>query len=421
VYAKQKLSLLRSRGLLFLCLVPAVFLFALPRSSRADSLEDAARALARKVDADRNKYLGYWYTWENRSSVSSSASERMREAFAAELERLHSRLKLASQADLLILITEGPSLIVLVAEVSNESHELIGSVTFPKGQFTAAERQGRESRVQRQLLWQQPEMMLDIAQSNDPSGKPDVMLVLGKESLSLYRWNEGKWLLKDSTPLPHSKPPLRDLRGEVHLDDHFFQFHLPGLECDGDAWEKLSLECEEQAGIWRADFDPMLPFSLDAGRNFFAVDPHYSDPKRFLLAGFFSAVHLQHSDDNFHTTLAGADGHAYVYLSGNEREKTPESLERLPVDWGSDLVQISANCRERSLVLASGARDHSSEDTLQGFEVDLRAVTPVTSVTEFPGPILSLKSASESEAMATVFNLTTGNYEAYRVTMACGD
>jgi hypothetical protein len=421
VYAKQKLSPLRSRGLFFLCLVPAVFLFALPRSSRADSLEDAARALARKVDADRNKYLGYWYTWENRSSVSSATSERMREAFTAELVRLHSRLQFASQADLSILITEGPSHIVLVAEVSNEGHELLGSVTFPKGQFTAAERQGRGSRVQRQLLWQQPEMMLDIAQSNDPSGKPDVMLVLGRESLSLYRWSEEKWLLKDSTPLPHGKPPLRGLRGEVHLDDHFFQFHLPGLECDGDAWEKLSLECEEQAGIWRADFDPMLPFSLDAGRNFFALDPHYTGPKKFSLAGFFSAAHSQPSDDNFQATLAGVDGHTYVYLSGNEREKIPESLERLPVDWGSDLVQISANCREGSLVLASGARDHSSQDTLQGFEVDPQAVTPVTAVTEFPGPILSLKSASESEAMATVFNLTTGNHEAYRVTMACGD
>ena len=421
MYAKQKLSPLRSRGLFFLCLVPAAFLFALPCSSRADSLEDAARALARKVDADRNKYLGYWYTWENRSSISSATSERMREAFAAELERLHSRLKFASQADLSILITEGPSHLVLVAEVSNGSHELIGSVAFPKGQFTAAERQVREIRVQRQLFWQQPEMMLDIAQSNDPSGKPDIMLVLGRENLFLYRWNEGKWLLKDSTPLPHSKPPLRGLRGEVQLDDHFFQFHLPGLECDGDAWEKLSLECEEQAGVWRAEFDPRLPFSLDAGRNFFAVDPHYIGPKRFSLAGFFSAAHSKPSGENLQTTLAGADGHAYVYLSGNEEEHIPESVERLPMQWGSDLVSFSVRCRDGLVVIASGARDHSSEDTLQGFEVDLRAVTPVTSVTEFPGPILALKSPSESEAIAIVFNLTTGIYEAYRVTMACGD
>jgi hypothetical protein len=120
-------------------------------------------------------------------------------------------------------------------------------------------------------------------------------------------------------------------------------------------------------------------------------------------------------------TIAAADGHTYVYLSGNEREKIPESLERLPVDWGSDLVSLSSDCREGSLVVVSGSRDHSSQDTLQGFEVDPQAVTPVTAIAEFPGPILSLDNANESEAVAIVFNLTTGNYEAYRVAIACGD
>jgi hypothetical protein len=108
-------------------------------------------------------------------------------------------------------------------------------------------------------------------------------------------------------------------------------------------------------------------------------------------------------------------------LSGNERERIPESIERLTVNWGSDLAQISVNCREGLLVLASGPKDHTSQDTLQGFEVEPRAVTPVTPIAEFPGPILSLKNTNDSEALAVVFNLTTGNYEAYRVTVECDD
>jgi len=390
---------------------------------RADSLEDAARALARRVASDDKKDFALSYTWENRSSVSSTTSERMREAFVKELERLHSHAVLASEADLSIVITEGPSHINLIAEVSNQGHELIGSATLPKGQFTAAERLRTALRLDRQLLWQQPEMMFDLARSNDPSGKPDVMLVLGRESLSLYRWNQENWLLKDSLPLPHSKLPQRDQRGEIHLEDHFFQFHLPGIECDGDAWQKLSFECEERTGIWRADFDAMLPFSLDPGRSFFAVDPHYIGPKKFSLAGFFSAARSRYSQEHFQyqTAVAGADGHTYVYLDENEKEHIPESVERLPVEWGSDLVSLSINCREGLLVVASGARDHTSRDTLQGFEVDPRTVTPVTAAAEFPGPILSLRNASESEAIAIAFNLTTGNYEAYRVTMVCGD
>ncbi len=425
VYAKQKLSPLRSRGRLFLCLLLVAFLVACPGTSRADSVEDAARALARKVASNHKKNLGSSYAWENHASVSLATSERMREAFEMELERLlRIRINHVEQADVSILITESASQIRLLAKDSSQDGDLVDSVVLPKGQFASMEGTGTILKLDRQIFWQQSESMLDLAESNDPSGKPDILVVLGRESLSLYRWNEEKWALKDTAPLPHSKAPLRDLRGEIHIYDHFFQFHLPGMECDGDAWQKLTFECEEQSGIWHAEFDFRLPFSLDAGRNFFAVDPHYIGPKKSTLAGFFSVAPYRQSRPYFQDQeiLAGADGHAYVYLSGNEREKIPESLERLSVNWGSDLAQISVNCREGLLVLASGAKDHSSQDTLQGFEIEPRAVIPVTPIAEFPGPILSLKNTDDSaEVIAVIFNLTTGNYEAYRVTVECDD
>jgi hypothetical protein len=424
VYAKQKLSPLRSRGRLFLCLLLVTFLVARPRSLIADSLEDAARALARKVASNHKKNLASSYAWENHASISLATSERMREAFEVELERLmRIRIGHVPEADLSILITESASQIHLLAKDSSQGGDLVDSVTLPKGQVTSMEGAGTVLKLDRQVFWQQSESMLDLALSNDPSGKPEILVVLGRESLSLYTWIEGKWVLKDSTPLPHSKTPLRDLRGEIHIYDHFFQFHLPGMECDGDAWQKLTFECEEQSGIWHAEFDFMLPFSLDAGRNFFAVDPHYIGPQKSSPGGFFSMAPHRQSRPYYQDqqTLAGVDGHTYIYLSGNEREKFPESLERLPVNWGSDLAQISLNCREGSLVLASGAKDHSSRDTLQGFEVEPRTVTPLTATAEFPGPILSLKNTDDSEAIAIVFNLTTGNYEAYRVTVECDD
>ena len=422
--AKQKLSPPRLRGRFFLCLLVLAFLVAFSCYTRADSLEDAARALARKVASNRKKNLGSSYAWENHASVSPVTSERMREAFEVELERLlRIRVDHVEQADVSILITENASQIRLLAKDSSQDGDLVDSVALPKGQLASIEGTGPVLKLDRQIFWQQSESLIDLAQSNDPSGKPDILLVLGRESLSLYRWNEEKWALKDTAPLPHSKIPLRDLRGEIHIYDHFFQFHLPGMECDGDAWQKLTFECAEQSGIWHADFDFMLPFSLDAGRNFFAVDPHYIGPKKSTLAGFFSVAPYRQSRPYFQDQMAvaGADGHAYVYFSGNEREKIPESLERLPVNWGSDLVQISVNCREGLLVLASGAKDHSSQDALQGFEVEPRAITPVTAIAEFPGPILSLKNSDDSEAMAIVFNLKTGNFEAYRVTVECDD
>jgi hypothetical protein len=151
VSAKQKLSPLRSRSWIFPRLL-AAFLFAgSPIAAHADALEDGARALARKVAADGKKDFGLSYTWENRSSVSST-SERMRAAFEEELELLHTHVVLAAEGHLGILMTEGPSHINLIAQVLSQDRELIGAVAFPKGQFTAAERAGTVLRLDRQLL-----------------------------------------------------------------------------------------------------------------------------------------------------------------------------------------------------------------------------------------------------------------------------
>jgi hypothetical protein len=423
VSAKQKLSPPRLRAAFFLCLLLALVFAFTPILTCADSLEDAARALARKVAAGRTEKIGPYYSWQNHSDLSPATSERLRAAFEAELDRQHLSMTESSGGDLSIQLTQGPSLIYLIATLSTEKGQTMASVSFPKAQFSAAERVGAVSKIDRQLLWQQPEAMLDLAQLDDSSGKPDLLLVLGKSSLTLYRREREQWALKDSVPLPRVNPPLRDLRGEIHLDDHFFQFHLPGVECDGDGWQKLAFECEERKGIWRAEFDPLLPpFSLDAGRNFFAVDPHYIGSKKPPLPAFFSASQFFSAEDMWYQgILAGADGHSYFYQSGSEREHSPESLELVSANWGSELTTSPINCRENSLVLATAPGDRTLRDTLQGFQLDQKTVTPATTVIEFPGPVLSLRPERDSAAIAIVFNLTSGNYEAYRVTMECGD
>jgi hypothetical protein len=85
VYAKQKLSPSRLRGWLFLRLLLVVFLLALPCASRADSLEDTARALARKVAAVPQRERRFFLSWQNHSSLSDENSEALKESFTNEL------------------------------------------------------------------------------------------------------------------------------------------------------------------------------------------------------------------------------------------------------------------------------------------------------------------------------------------------
>jgi hypothetical protein len=415
----QKLVALHLRGTLFFPLLLAALLFFFLQLARADSLEDAARALARKVAASHRKNLGSTYAWENHSIVSSVASERMREAFEVELEKSRGRLQHESHADLTVLVTDGPAQIDLLAEDSSQENDVFASVSFSKSQFAGAERTVSSLEMSRELLWQQPEAMLDLAIANDPSGKPDVLLILGKEKLSLYRWNEDKWVPKDSVPLPPHKA-FRDLRGEIHFDDHFFQFHLPGIECDGDAFQRLAFECEEDSGLWSPPIYTKIPLSLDAGQNSFAVNPHYIGTEKFPLARFFSAAQLDSErDEENGMVLSGTDGHTYFLTNAGQWEKGGESLERLPVDWGSDLVSVKGDCRGHALLLATSAKDQSSPDSLQGYAVGRKAAVPVTAIMEFPGPIVSLGERDKEEAIAIIHNLTTGNYEAYRVAVDC--
>ena len=421
--AKQKLSPLRSRGWFFLCLLPAFLSACLPIPARADSLEDAARTLARKVASQHSKYQLTDYSWQNYSVLPSNISERMRKAFEEELERQHIHLESQYGSNFQIRLTDGPSRIFLIAAISGEETHMLAFVSSPKGQYSGTERLADVLKLGAQLLWEQQEPFLDVAQMEYSTGKPELLLVLGKTVLSLYGRNEKGWILKDSALLPQNQAPMRDQRGEIHLTDHFFQFHLPGMECDGDAFLKLAFECEESKGIWRSEFDPMLPFTLEQGNNFFAVDPHYIGPKKLPLKGFFSAAvpYRTISDFQDQTTIAGGDGRTYVYSHGKEIENDAVSLERSPVEWGSDLISTQPDCLEGSIVLASGAHDHTSADLLQGFQLNGRSATAVTSILEFSGPILSLRDDGDPGPIAVVLNLTTGNYEAYRVTVACGN
>ena len=45
----------------------------------------------------------------------------------------------------------------------------------------------------------------------------------------------------------------------------------------------------------------------------------------------------------------------------------------------------------------------------------------MTAIMEFPGSILSLNQDDKEQVIAIVHNLTTGNYEAYRVSVDCNE
>ena len=88
-----------------------------------------------------------------------------------------------------------------------------------------------------------------------------------------------------------------------------------------------------------------------------------------------------------------------------------------PQGKGIELA-IGSVCGGANQFLAAGGRDYTQTDSLQLFQMESGVPVTVSTELEFPGPILDLHFAVGAQR-AVVRNLTTGNYEAYRLSFSC--
>jgi hypothetical protein len=89
--------------------------------------------------------------------------------------------------------------------------------------------------------------------------------------------------------------------------------------------------------------------------------------------------------------------------------------------WGSQIVGLQSACGSGWQVLTAQAGDLNETDAVQAFEFVDRKPVPVSGPVEFAGPITELwPLANGAEAIAISRNLRTENYEAFRLSVTCG-
>src|SRR5262249_9887851 len=92
----------------------------------------------------------------------------------------------------------------------------------------------------------------------------------------------------------------------------------------------------------------------------------------------------------------------------------------LRTKWGSDVASVKTSCSSGWQVLATRA-DDSSADSVRAYELPDRDPLAVSEAVDFPGGISALwTEAKGNTAVAVSRNLETGNYEAFRLAVACG-
>jgi hypothetical protein len=350
----------------------------------------------------------------NRSSVDRAEVEAIRRGLMTELAALGVRNVRADQAAATVQITLSENLrdYVWVAEIhqgNNEASVLL--VATPRPGLAAVERPASALMIHKTLLWTDENRILDVALVNS---NPQHMIVLEPESAVLFKFQDGRWQQEQSLPILHMHPWPRDLRGRLALrKDHLFDAYLPGIFCRSGTTAPLAVNCYESDDPWPLGTDQSgLRAFFAPARNFFTGALSPGIEKQPTVRAFYSAAVLPR--DRYKLWIfATVDGQIH-FLDG----VTDQTAARLA--WGSDLASVRSGCGLGWQVLVTGNGDGAGE-TVRAFEIADREPVAVSQPAEFSSSITALWADSDGTgAIAVSQNLETGRYEAYRLSITCG-
>ena len=350
----------------------------------------------------------------NRSSLARPDVEVIRRGLLAELAVLGLRAVSADQAAATIDVNLYENLhnYVWVAEIHQGNNEAsVVMVSVPRSGLSAVERPAAALTIRKTLVWADESRILDVALINS---SPQQMVVLEPESVVLAKFQDGRWQAERSLPLSHSRPWPRDLRGRLILrKDHLFDTFLPGVFCRSTSTPPLAVNCSESDDPWPLGTEQSsLSAFFAPTRNFFTGALSPGIQKQNTLKPFYSAAALPR-DKYILWIFAAVDGQ--VHLLDGVTDQTYGKL-----DWGSDIASVRSGCGLGWQLLVTG-NDAAGADNVRAFEIADREPVAVSPPADFNGAITALWADGDgSGAIAISQNQKTGRYEAYRLSITCG-
>jgi hypothetical protein len=410
----------------------------LPSSLSASPLADAARQLAQKI-ATASGPGAFALEFTNRSSLDEKSVREVRSALEAQLhvEGVHITKVEQATGTIEVVLSESLRDYVWTAVIAIGSDERkVALVSVPRPPTGAAFAPVMSIVLKTVLLFAQEESMLDVALVDMQGGSR--LIVLGDDAVSIYRhqgagpsWNSAaSWERETSLPIIHGRAFPRDLRGRLQLRrDHLFDVYLPGVFCRStpNAVAPLTLACSDTDDPWPLTPDDSVRAFYASTRNFFtgALSPGIG--KISNVPSFYAAAALQRSSYTL-WIFAAVDG-SFHLVDG----VTDQAIRAANSKWGSDLAAVHSSCGTGTQLLVSESDDIAHDtlrdtlhvaarDNLRAFELPDRDPVAVSAAAQFDGRIVALwPDSSGNGAAAIVRRKDTGWYEAYRVSVTCGN
>jgi hypothetical protein len=398
----------------------ALSMVAWPSPARAQGWTAPARELADKLRAEIPPPARLAWSVQNRSNLADDVVAAIRRAINSELGAAGYRPSAprTAAAQVRINVSENFESYVWVAQIQRapaEAEREIIILTVPRAPAAPPATESGMT-ISRKLLVAREEPILDLAALALP-GQPTIgLLVLGSASLGLYEMSGTAWQLMETAPIAAVRVWPRDLRGGLVIHaDGTFEASLAGERCTGSAAVLANLDCHASDDPWTLaeSLKGNATAAFVADRNFLTGPLDLSDHTPMTLPDFYMAVELQNESKS--AWLAATTG-GRVELLGRRGE-----MASFP-GWGSELAAVHSTCGSGTLVLTTRPTDFTEPDAVQAFQIRGRTARAASAPLEFTGPITRLHGSSEEgTAYAVARDLPTGLYEAFRLSIACGD
>jgi hypothetical protein len=392
----------------------------------------------------------------NISSLGEDDVVQIRRDLRSQLHSQHGRLTASGRAsiEVRVSLSENIGSYLWVAEIENgpsrrstEKAALtpqIVMLTVARPKPVAVHSVLSPLTMRKTLVYEQGAPMLDFVpldgSSPEPSGPATPAgttaraLVLGLDAVSIYEKVEpaqdqpAAWGLKESAPLEQLRPWPRDARGHLIVrDGGRFKVYLSGESCNGATEPTLTLDCREGGDAWplgatSADGSADIAAYFETNRNFFDGRMRLDDGRELKAPPFFSLALLPAKIAGPNTgdikdnlwLLAGVDGRAELL------DNNAESIAHIG-GLGSSVVSVHTGCQSGWQVLASRPGDLKEADTVEAYEIVNRKAVPVSAPVDFPGPVMELWAVDEwHAAIAICLDVRSGSYEAFRLSISCG-
>lgn len=350
----------------------------------------------------------------DRASLSKKDVDEISRGLRVQLETLGLRTVKPEQAaaTVQVSLSENVQSYVWVAEIHQGAGEFsVVMVSALRPDAATFVREPAPLTIRKIPLWSQEERILDVAVLEESSG-PSHLAVLDPDKITLYRLTNGRWQKEQAMEISHTRPWPRDMRGRLVMrQDHLLDAYLPGVFCQSSSTAPLVLACRTSDDPWPLSNQFTLGGFFAGNRNFFTGVLSPGIGKQTSTGKYYSAAPIPRQNYTL-WMFATVDGQ--IHLLDGITDQTARW------NWGSDLATVKTACGSGWQILATRAGDNSG-DTISAYELPDREPIPASQAVDFAGGVMALwTEAKGATAVAVSRNAETGNYEAFRLAITCG-